>query len=437
MNLIQSGIPSIYYTQTSKGVSYYYSFKDPASKQTKRKKIFSKEKHTSTYAKQALFLTNDVKAKDLSKSIKEKSIKLTSGKFINNLILNDLATIYFDSRVKKKTRKLKEYYNNMSNEQFEHNMIVKKKIYNSSKEKLRYKKNLEITTLGQTPLNQIDKNLINDFIENDFNTSLSEKSKFTIMSQLKTIVNYGIRKEIININNPFQNFKFSNPYKVRERVLTPMELKLLLQECRIKNHPYNVEYVKKNGQKIILPKNPNYNIYTSVYLAILTGARKDMILNIKKKDIDLKNKEITLVNQKAKMRHYKIPINDKACEWLEKKLKFYTDNEYIIRPLLEKDRQNPPQVMKDIPQEVFNIMDRLFNEGLDKSNNIDRNKVCNFHTLRRSVATNMVKNGTSIFDIMVFLNHSNVEQTMKYLNMNHNNIGREVNKLHNEIFDNF
>jgi len=82
-------------------------------------------------------------------------------------------------------------------------------------------------------------------------------------------------------------------------------------------------------------------------------------------------------------------------------------------------------------------MDDMFNGHLDKTNNHDRDKVVNFHTIRRSIATNLAKSGTSLYDIMVLLNHSNIEQTMKYLNMEHNNLHAGVNELMNNIFVDF
>jgi len=82
-------------------------------------------------------------------------------------------------------------------------------------------------------------------------------------------------------------------------------------------------------------------------------------------------------------------------------------------------------------------MDELFNQGLNKKNNSDRDKVVNFHTIRRSIATNLVNNGTSVYDVMIFLNHSSVEQTMKYLNTGSNQLHSAVVDLMGNIFKDF
>ncbi len=66
-------------------------------------------------------------------------------------------------------------------------------------------------------------------------------------------------------------------------------------------------------------------------MAVITAARAGTILTIKKKEIDLKNGTITLINHKANNRIYKIPLNDSAIKWFEKKLQFYDDNDYLLQ----------------------------------------------------------------------------------------------------------
>jgi integrase len=234
--------------------------------------------------------------------------------------------------------------------------------------------------IGFLLLNKINDTEVDFFIkENLGNSSLGQKSKFMIVSQIKTIFNWGIRKKLTNIQNPFINIHFKNQQRQRERVLTQDELKKLLQTCK--------EY------------KPNRNVYLSVYFAVLTVARANSILNIKKKDIDIKNYTISINNFKSS-RQYKIQLNKESVEWLKNKiLPDYKPNEYLIRPVNEIRRKNPPQPFRDIPKSVYKIMDELLNGHLNKKDNSDRDKVVNFHTLRRSIATNLAKNGTSAYNI--------------------------------------
>lgn len=118
-------------------------------------------------------------------------------------------------------------------------------------------------------------------------------------------------------------------------------------------------------------------------------------------------------------------------------LPYYDNDEFIIRAARVGYRKYPPEPMYAIPKPVYDIMDELFNKDLDKQNNYDRDKVVNFHTIRRSIATNLAKNGTSFYDVMISLNHSNIEQTMKYLNLHSNELHSNINTLMENIFRDF
>ena len=60
--------------------------------------------------------------------------------------------------------------------------------------------------------------------------------------------------------------------------------------------------------------------------------------------------------------------------------------------------------------------------------------VVNFHTIRRSVATNLALQGTQIYDIMILLNHTTTKQTQDYLNLDNESLGKETNRLFSSIF---
>ena len=79
-------------------------------------------------------------------------------------------------------------------------------------------------------------------------------------------------------------------------------------------------------------------------------------------------------------------------------------------------------------------MDELFNQGLNKKNNTDREEVVNFHTLRRSIATNLALQGTEIYDIMILLDHSSIKQTQDYLSLSNSSLSDETNKLFSTVF---
>ena len=416
MKLVKTNQKGIYYTKNkSDKITYYGSYKSKITNNSVRKKLLVKDKHLEKYAKECLILLD--KIKEENNNFNTNIIQDNEIEYKNYLSLNELAEIYFTTKYDTKKRKLQEQYNHLKEDEFNNFQVVKKKLYNQTKEQLRYKKNAYNTDLGNCKLNQMNRKIIDSFLENNLsNTNLGEKSKYMIFSQIKTIINFGIRKELINIKNPLDFINMKSVNKVRERVLSEKELKLLLETC------------KKYKQ--------NINVYLSVYLAVLTGARANTILNIRKKDFDLENNTLSLYNFKSS-KQYKLTLNKQSINWFRDKIfpYFNNSNEYIIRPIHEFNRKNPPQVLSVIPKKVYDIMDSLFNKDLDKQNNIDRDKIVNFHTIRRSIATNLVKGGTSVYNVMILLNHSSIDQTMKYLNITNNDLDNDLSNLMNNLFD--
>ncbi|MBE0515494.1 site-specific integrase [Sulfurimonas sp.] len=199
---------------------------------------------------------------------------------------------------------------------------------------------------------------------------------------------------------------------VRNRYLSVSEIRELLKEA--KSYPFE-------------------NVYLCIYLGILTAGRLRTVLNIRKSDIDIENNYIKLDNFKSS-RNYRVSISEEASNYFNKILVNYEDNEHIIRPTHFKDRKFPSQAMIEAPEAVFKLMDKLFNQKLNKQNNKERNEVVNFHTLRRSVAINLALSGVEIYKIMTFLNHSSVKQTQDYLNLEYLTARSETDLFLKNIF---
>jgi len=377
---------------------------------------------TSTWVKIGSKNKNDLKnIKDVFVFIEKKDESnqtIIDHKIEKIATLNELALIYFDNRMKIQKSKIIQEHTHLSLEEIDKLVMTKQKLYNIRKEINVYKKNIEKTQIAKTPLDMINSKILNDFMREDFGfLKLSQKSKWNIITQLKTIVNFAMQQELItNLSNPFNSkiVKIKNPKKMRNRVLNEDELKTLLQEA------------KKNNQ----------NVYMPIYLALLTAGRANTILNIRKKDIDLKNRTIYLNNIKASKK-YTLELNEGAIRWFEKILQDYDNEEYLVRCEKPQFRKIPYRPMRKLPQKIFEIMDNLFNEHLNKKDNGDRDNVVNFHSIRRSVATNLVKNGAVLYDVMKFLDHSSIQQTEKYLNLKSKESYKIQSLILDRIFENF
>jgi len=397
MSYISLGNGISYRENKNNTYTYYYSFR--VDKKVKRKKLFqSEEVNAKNYKKALLQSQNIIDAEESTQK---------------NITLNFLAEEYYIARKNKMIGQMRRKYNHLKDlsvEEFIKVRNVKNKIQGIISSQSSYNKHIKNTKIAKMNIKDIKKQDIKDLLDKDLNLKgLSQKTVFNIITQVKTIVNFGVDNEYI-LSNPFKNFTVKNPKRQRERYLNIEELELLLKTA--KEH-----------------KNPN--VYMSVYLGVLTAARATTVLNIQKKDIDFKRNTIRLDNYKSD-KMYNVKITQKASEWLKKVTKDLSSEDYLIRA-----KKPTGQAFKYIPKGVYEIMDSLFNSNIDKKNNIDRDKVVNFHTLRRSIATNLALQKVDIFKIMTLLNHTSTKQTQDYLNLSSITLTDDIEILNSKIFANF
>jgi len=393
-----------YRKNKDKTFTYYFSYRE--KEKVKRVKLFKKDNLNQRNLREAI-----LKIETILKITKEKK----------QVILNDLADTYFQMLKNKSLGQLKRKYSYLSDIDFNKNIDVKTKSHRTKTQQGFYNKHIKNTIIGKSEIENIDRELFTDFVNTVLNMKkLSEKSIYDLISLLKTICNYSILlKTICNYsieinlidNNPFNYFKIKHPHRKRQRYLNINELELLLKTTK--------EYIS------------NPNVYMAIYLAVLTAGRAKTVLNIQKRHISFDDNKILLDNFKTSKIYY-VAIPEKASEWLKKMTKDLEYNDYLIHKKYQKE--NP---LRTIPVKVYKIMDELFNKHLNKQNNLDRDNVVNFHTLRRSIATNMALEKIDIYKIMLFLDHSSIKQTRDYLNLKNMDISTDIENLHSKIFKNF
>lgn len=441
MKLIKTEIPGYYYNENKKGITYYYSYKDKSTKQSKRKKIYSCKENNTTNLKYAVSITTEILKGETSKLIlEETNDNIDETLNVEHFTLNEIIDLHHTKFYNQKVRELKELFAGVNEKDFNNNAVVKKKLYGVKRRILQYNKNIRKSSIGNMKYKDITKRKINNYLANELNQNLALKTKYNIIVFVRTAINSMIRNDYIKSENVFDKVDIKNDKRQRTRVLSAEEIELFLKECKKWNKPQEVEIFSKDNRKSYKRfRKPNYNIYTAAYLGVITAARSSSVLTIKKKDIDLKNQTITLINHKAKNQKYKIPINEDAIEWFNKKLKFYNDDDYLLQPNTEHTREmvgeNNPLTF--IPREVFNIMNRLFNEGIDRKVNLERDNMVNYHTIRRSVATNLAIGGVSIYKIKKLLDHKSIDITEHYLNLSYLDYKEDLTIFQNELFKGF
>ena len=136
-----------------------------------------------------------------------------------------------------------------------------------------------------------------------------------------------------------------------------------------------------------------------------TGARANTLINITKKDIDIKNKIVSLQDYKNNS-FYKGFLQDDVMTVLETRLKTLKSNDYIF--LYGTESRN---LQTYISKKLLPILNELFNSELEK-NDIQNRAV--IHTLRHTFASHLAINGTPIFTIQKLMNHKDINMTLRY-----------------------
>lgn len=203
---------------------------------------------------------------------------------------------------------------------------------------------------------------------------LSVKTINNIWTLFTSIVNYGLREELIK-NDPIKFIEKEKVDNVRERFLSKEEINVLY------------EYLEDNPSLYLFSK-----------LALTTGARLSTILNISKKDIDFSNQIISLKDFKNNTT-YKSFLTEEIVnllfEWCEE---LEVNDKIFYRP-------------GGIQKQMLTILNDLFNKKIKVS---DRKNRVVLHSLRHTFASHLAINGTPIYTIQKLMNHKDINMTMRY-----------------------
>ena len=163
-----------------------------------------------------------------------------------------------------------------------------------------------------------------------------------------------------------------------------------------------------------------------VKISLSTGGRLETVRNIKVKDINFNDTTISLVDLKGKSAGknnatYTGFFKETLKGELQQFIAGLSPNSYIFR--YPDGRRVSKDYIQNNLQKLFNI---LFNQGLESNDTKNRAVV---HTLRHTFATQLAKNGESIFNIQKLLNHSDIKMTLRYAKFSPENGRNAINNL--------
>lgn len=358
-----------------KTIAYYVMYRDL---ENRPKKI----KCDATNKDDALKILNDIKAKLLKdrKEIKRDSSLLHQKIMNNNLSLDDVAKLYFPTKTAKSIDMIKSAYTRLIS-----------------------------PTLGQTKIKKIKtediKNLSN-ILKNTPSrqgTPLNPRTIKKVIGYLRALFNWAIKKSYVDKNPVIVKEIIKVDRNEPGRVLSDEELEKL----------WNLD------EFVIRPR-----LFLFLKACYHTGARPSGVLTIQVKHINFSKGTIHIRAMKQG-KPYEARVGKELLDLLKNWIKEHElkhDN-FIFYPLQIYKRAKTDKEKQEIKNTAVKygryseslriIFDRHFNQDIGTYDLAYRVTV---YTMRRTAATKVYKK-FGIVHAKRFLNHTEIDTTMKYLNI--------------------
>ena len=358
-----------------KTIAYYIMYRDL---ENKPKKI----KCDATNKDDALKILNDIKAKLLKdrKEIKRDSSLLHQKIMNNNLSLDDVAKLYFPTKTAKSTDMIESSYNRLVSL-----TLGQMKIKKIKTEDIKDLSNI----LKNTPARQ--------------GTPLNPRTIKKVISELRALFNWAIKQAYIDKNPVIVKEIIKVDRNEPGRVLSDEELEKL----------WNLD------EFVIRPR-----LFLFLKACYHTGARPSGVLTIQVKHINFSKGTIHIRAMKQG-KPYEARVGKELLDLLKNWIKEHDlkhDN-FIFYPIqlykrakTEKEKQeikNTSVKYGRYSESLRIIFDRHFNQDIGTYDLAYRVTV---YTMRRTAATKVYKK-FGIVHAKRFLNHTEIDTTMKYLNI--------------------
>ena len=286
---------------------------------------------------------------------------------------------YFPHRLKQVPFEelFKDWYKNYAERKKAHSSLVR--------DKQMYRDYLKPYVGNNTP-SQIQSDDVDKIILTlQKETKLSNKSINNILSLLRTIMNYGIKKKF-NKLNPVSDVEFLEVVKKDIAYWDKEEAKKFLN--------YTSEKYKKH-------RSP-YLIYL---VALTTGLRMGEIIALTFNDINFENK-VVLVNKTFDNTTYKIKVGTK-----NKKPRHVRINNKLYSELIKQQKLGNEIICNNLNNSYYNEgnINRRYKKDIKEA---DVKKI-RFHDLRKTFGSLHVQEHGNIFELQKILGHSDPRLTFE------------------------
>jgi len=168
----------------------------------------------------------------------------------------------------------------------------------------------------------------------------------------------------------------------KTRFLTDEERQRLLQECR---------------------RSKNTYLYGLVMLAMYTGLRRDSLLRLRRCDVDLNTRTVS-VEQTKNGTPLVLPLVGEAFEVLHARCSMLATDDHLF-----------PHVNPEMPERSYS---RAFDYAMARAGI----KGASFHTLRHCVGSYLVQAGVDLYMVSHILNHKSITMTQRYAHLSLDNV---------------
>ena len=146
-------------------------------------------------------------------------------------------------------------------------------------------------------------------------------------------------------------------------------------------------------------------------LSFTTGARLSSVTTIRKQDINLDTKTILIKNHKTQ-RTYTGYLHPNYEDFIKNRMSNLSSVDYLVSG--NKNAMDQATISYHLKP----ILDKLFNVGIGQD---DRKSRVVVHTFRHTFASLLAIKGTPIYTIMKLLDHSDINQTLRYAKLSPDN----------------
>lgn len=272
-------------------------------------------------------------------------------------------------------------------------------------------------------IHNLDYKLLLTWRRKELNRGLAYVSWNTYVRHLKAIFNYGIEHNLLHYpKNPFLELTVPEPKKKKKTIA---EFSIVLAR------EYLEETQTKDQQGQPVGKlHPVWFWRTVFETFYYTGIRRNQLIHLRLKDVDLRNQLINIRYEGSKThREYQVPICDSLLPWLQNIIQIAVRKKFNKDDQLFNVNRFTQHKRKNLTKEM--TLDRVSN--VFQSLSIELSSRITPHRFRHTLGTGLMKDpNRNLHLVKELMGHTNLKTTLEYIETDINSI-KQMLDTHNTL----